>query len=193
MNLAQSRALIAFSIPLGVLSWLGLCYTVAMFALPEIFNEINQRHFDGFLAQPRLIWNSRLRSSAGRFVPGRKRLIASIPAIIEVATYLAEEKEAHALVRDTIAHEMIHYWLWVRGRPYGHSPEFYRKMEEMGVSRYNPVPRLRPARYLYRCPGCRVEFKTRKKLGDLACASCCKLHAGGLFDGRFRLRFESLL
>jgi predicted SprT family Zn-dependent metalloprotease len=158
-----------------------------MLDLQDLFQRINQGHFDGFLEPPVLRWNSRLRSSAGRFVPGSRRFFSQVPPAIEIASYLLEEPNAEALVADTLAHEMIHYWLWVRRRPYGHTSEFHAKMRLMGVSRYNSVPRQRPARYAYRCPACETEFLARRKLGVLACARCCKAHAGGRYDARFKL------
>jgi predicted SprT family Zn-dependent metalloprotease len=164
--------------------------------LVQLFEEINSRHFDGFLDPPKLKWNRRLRSSAGRFVPGARPWsiwAAERPPTIEIASYLLQEANALDLIRDTLAHEMIHYWLWVRRKPYGHTPEFWDKMTVMGVSRYNPVPRVRPYRYLYRCKGCRGEFPARRKLGLLACARCCKEHAGGRFDPRFELLLERKL
>jgi predicted SprT family Zn-dependent metalloprotease len=158
--------------------------------LHRLFERLNGRHFDGFLDPPELRWNSRLRSSAGRFIPGSRKHWRERPPVIEVATYLLSEAEAAALVVDTLGHEMIHYWLWVRQRPYGHTSDFWDKMQEMGVSRYNSVPRLRPYRYVYRCQGCERDFPARKKLGKLACADCCKRSAGGRFDARFQLRLD---
>lgn len=158
--------------------------------LVQVFDRVNAQHFDGFLDRPQLRWNTRLRTSAGRFRPGIRKYIELRPPLIEIATYLLEEAEAEALVLDTIAHEMIHYWLWVRRRPCGHTPEFMAKMRQMGVSRYNTVPRRRPYKYVYRCPACTRDFKTRRKLGSLACRACCDLHAGGRFDARFRLQLE---
>lgn len=161
--------------------------------LRQLFERINLAHFDGFLDAPVLRWNSRLRSSAGRFFPGSRRFPELRQPAIEVASYLLEESTAEALIADTMAHEMIHYWLWVRRKPYGHTAEFMQKMREMGVSRYNPVPRPRPYKYIYRCSGCSTEFPARRRLGLLACAKCCKLHAGGKFDIRFKLElFRSL-
>lgn len=185
--------------------------------LAKLFQQLNEQHFDGFLDLPDLKWNSRLRSSAGRFIPGRSEqkrgknkgsltarlaamagisragthsVAAQRPAQIEVATYLAQEGESARHIRDTLAHEMIHYWLWVRGRPYGHTPEFYEKMEQVGTTRYNPVPRTRPYKYSYRCPNCAENFQARRKLGPLACAKCCKSHSGGRYDSRFQLKLE---
>jgi hypothetical protein len=88
---------------------------------------------------------------------------------------------------------MIHYWLWVRRRPYGHTPEFFEKMRILGTTRYNPVPRLRPFRYVYRCLACEGEYPARRKLGPLACARCCKQHSNGKYDVRFRLELHRKL
>jgi predicted SprT family Zn-dependent metalloprotease len=155
--------------------------------LHQAFLRINETHFDGFLDPPALCWNSRLRSSAGRFIPGSRKFWNDLPPVIEIASYLMDEANSEALILDTLAHEMIHYWLWVRRRPYGHTPEFWDKMTAMGVSRYNPVPKLRPYRYVYCCPSCGGQFPARRKLGTLACARCCKAHSGGRYDSRFRL------
>ena len=157
------------------------------------FEQINEAYFEGFLEAPVLRWNSRLRSSAGRFIPGSRRFFLEAPPVIEIAKYLLEENECAALVADTLGHEMIHYWLWVRRQPYGHTPAFWDKMTLMGVSRYNTVPRARPYRYIYRCSSCAHEFFARKKLGDLACAACCKQFSGGKFDSRFKLFLERQL
>lgn len=111
--------------------------------------------------------------------------------VIEVARYLLEEPNSEELVKDTLGHEAIHFWLWVRGLPFGHTAEFYSKMKEMGVSRYNQVPRRRPPKYLYTCPGCKGEFPARRRLRDLACLRCCKAHANGRYDARFKLSLAS--
>mgnify|MGYP001565548837 CR=1 FL=1 len=164
------------------------CSTVSpVIDLDQAYEDMNIRFFDGFLPAPELAWNSRLRSSAGRFLPGVRRGPWSRPARIEVAGYLREESNAVELIVDTMGHEMIHYWLWLMGRPYGHTPEFLAKMKEMGVSRYNSVPRVRPYKYLYRCPECLKSFPARRRLGPLACASCCRRHGSGKFDHRFKL------
>jgi predicted SprT family Zn-dependent metalloprotease len=155
--------------------------------LNQLFREINQNHFEGFLDPISLQWNSRLRSCAGRFFPGSRKYFRTHPPRIEVALYLTEEENSLALIADTIAHEMIHYWLWARRKPYGHTAEFLSKMREMGVSRYNPVPRIRPYKYLYQCLSCKKDFPSRKRLGTLACAECCKKHSQGKYDARFKL------
>lgn len=159
--------------------------------LKVYFDKINLKHFDGFLEAPELRWNSRLRSSAGRFRPGRRKFFQQCPPLIEIATYLQNHPQAAHLIEDTMGHEMIHYWLWVRRKPYGHSAGFVEKMKQMGVSRYNSAPKLRPYKYLYQCNKCGREFPTRKKLGTLACAECCKRHSNGKFDRQFILNLKS--
>lgn len=156
------------------------------------FRELNNLHFDGFLDPPTLRWNTRLRASAGRFTPGRRKFLSEAPPVIELATYLLSEPDGERLVKDTLGHEMIHYWLWVRRRPYGHTEEFHAKMRAMGVSRYNSVPKLRPPKYTYECPECRSTFPARRRLGPLACRRCCDDKAGGRYDRRFSLRLLEL-
>lgn len=153
--------------------------------LIQIFDEINAQHFDGFLDRPTLQWNAKFRTSAGRFFPGNRN--GDVEARIEIAAYLLDVENSTVHIRDTLAHEMIHFWLWVRRKPYGHTDAFKEKMQAMGASRYNSVARLQPYKYVYVCENCRKEFKTRRKIGVLACLSCCKEFSEGKFDVRFRL------
>lgn len=155
--------------------------------LEQVFERINRKYFDGFLEQPTLVWNSRLRSSAGRFIPGSRKYFLENPAIIELASYLLNETAAEKLIEDTIAHEMIHYWLWLRKRPYGHTDEFFAKMKLIGCSRYNTAPRLRPVRYIYHCASCEKPFPVKKILKNLACSECCRKYSNGKYDRRFQL------
>lgn len=157
--------------------------------LNNLFAELNERHFKGVLSPPVLRWNSRLRASCGRFIPGKRNALywRQSPPVIEIATYLLEEENSLNHVTDTLGHEMIHYWLWSRRKRYGHGSEFVEKMREMGVSRYNPVPRRRPYNHVYRCPSCGKDFPARRKLGNLACLSCCRRFSGGRYDRQFRL------
>ncbi len=162
--------------------------------LQDLFYEINDQHFDGFLDFPRLVWNSRLRTSAGRFFPGVRLWLEQpwdVPEQhyprIEVAAYLLEQENARAYVYDTMGHEMIHFWLWVRRKPYGHTPEFMQKMKQMGVSRYNTVPKTGSVKYIYKCNSCQKTFPAKRKLGPIACRQCCETYAQGLYDPRFRI------
>jgi predicted SprT family Zn-dependent metalloprotease len=156
--------------------------------LTKIFQELNEEHFEGELPLPKLNWNPRLSSTAGRFTPGsRSRFFGRDPQI-EVATYLTGIPDGWLHVRDTVLHEMIHYLLWHRRRPYGHSAEFHQILKRVGAKRYNPVPKQRPVKYFYECPACLTQVPARRRIGMYACASCCERHNNGRFAERFRLR-----
>ncbi len=155
--------------------------------LHPIFDELNQQHFKGELPLPHLVWNPRLSSTAGRFCPGSRAFFRPRPPIIEVATYLSELPDGAMHVRDTVLHEMIHYYLWHRNRPHGHTAEFHAIMRKVGAKRYNPVPKERAALHWYECPNCKHGFPTRRRLGISACAKCCGKFARGQYDERFRL------
>ena len=134
---------------------------------------------------PKLAWNSRLASTAGRFGPG-------IPwhgtrPIIEVAAYLRELADGELHVRDTVLHEMIHYWLWHQGLPYGHTAEFHAKMKITGAKRFNPVPKIRPIKHHYQCRECKNIVPARRRLADVACSRCCNQFNGGVFSREYRL------
>ena len=154
--------------------------------LVKLFTEWNLKAFQGQLLRPELRWNSRLKATAGRFIPD-----PDCP-VIEIATYLNQEENAEYLIKDTLGHEMIHYWLFMNERPFGHGSEFYQKMEAIGVSRYNPVPKHRPFKHCYVCDHCEQKILVRKRLKTAACADCCNLHANGQYHPEYNLRLEPL-
>jgi predicted SprT family Zn-dependent metalloprotease len=165
---------------------------LAQLDLQAAFQTLNCNHFDGFLDPPQIDWNTRLRTCAGRFSPGRPRSKSreEIHPKIEIARYIIDLERAEELVYDVLGHEMIHYWLWVRQQPYGHTTEFYSKLEEMGVSRYNPVPQRKRAAYVYHCKNCGSQFPSKKFHAALACAACCQKYSKGRFDHQFLLALK---
>ena len=157
--------------------------------LQKYFDRINRLHFDGCLDAPVLRWNTRLRTSAGLFFPGGRRGAYRSPPRIEIATYLQKQEEPEKSIEGAVAHESIHYWLWVLGRPYGHTPKFFEKMKLMGANRYSSAATARPMRYVYVCPACGREFPVARRLvRSLACTECCQKNAGGQYDLKFKLK-----
>jgi predicted SprT family Zn-dependent metalloprotease len=152
------------------------------FDLVRIFSEWNLKSFGGKLPVPQLRWNGRLKTSAGRFIPDPDCVA------IEIAEYLLDEPDAENLIRDTMGHEMIHYLLWFQKKPYGHTAEFYKVMESIGVSRYNTVPKHRPFKHCYVCESCDQKILVRKRLRGAACANCCNQYANGKYVARYRLK-----
>ena len=155
---------------------------MGQFDLVRMFSEWNLKSFGGVLPIPIVRWNARLKTSAGRFIPDPEKVT------IEIAAYLADEVDAESLIWDTLGHEMIHYWLYHRKMPYGHTTLFHQKMEEIGVSRYNTVPKHRPFRHCYLCRSCNQKIFVRKRLKTAACAACCNQFAEGKYHPQYKLR-----
>src|SRR5262249_9594960 len=120
--------------------------------------------------------------------PGSRQLLRPRPAQIEVATYLRDLPDGTMHVRDTVLHEMIHYFLWHQSRPHGHTAEFHRIMKKVGAKRYNTVPKEKAFKHWYECPHCRQGFPTRRRLGASACARCCGRFNQGRYHEKFRLQ-----
>lgn len=157
--------------------------------LIDFFQELNKKHFQEELPLPTLSWNSKLRTTAGRFSPGSRGFLKR-EAKIEIAAYLRELPDGKMHIQDTILHEMIHYYLWHKKRPYGHTPEFHAILKKVGAKRYNPVPKESPVKHWYECSYCRTKVPARRKLGRVACAACCKKYYGGKFSEKFLLRLS---
>lgn len=157
-------------------------------SLQSIFQELNHQHFEGVLPMPSIRWNGRLISCAGRFLPASRSLLRVRQPIIELSMRILEVPDSVDAMKCVLGHEMIHYWLWFNGRPFGHTTEFHRMMKKMGVPRYSPLPKRDP-KYLYVCPECSLEYpKQRKMTGSRACGVCCDKKNGGRFDRRFLLK-----
>lgn len=159
--------------------------------LEGLFQELNKRHFGEALPLPNLVWNSRLRSSAGRFAPGSRNPLRPRNPEIEVASYLKELADAEIHIRDTLLHEMVHYYLWHQKKPYGHTPEFHQILKRVGARRYNPVPKLSPVKYWYECKNCKKKIPARRKIRLSACADCCNRWNQGYFSEKFLLELSS--
>jgi predicted SprT family Zn-dependent metalloprotease len=155
--------------------------------LEQLFHELNRDHFRGELPLPKLGWNSRLSSTAGRFCTGSRNPIFPRPPVIEVASYLRDVQNGEMHVRDTVLHEMIHYYLWFKRRPHGHTPEFSQILKTVGAKRYNTVPKERDWKHWYECPSCSKGFHTRRKLNASACLTCCERFNAGRFTDKFLL------
>lgn len=166
--------------------------------LEVLWARLNARHFDSSLPPCRIEWSRRLTRAAGN-IDVRKRLVKlSIPLLIEAFadgrhhTVVGVRCESAAqAVEEILKHEMIHLWLFERGLPCGHTPEFRRKAREIGQPRTRhdiarPLPR---SGWIYSCPKCSAQIVRRKRFGRArACAACCRTWSNGAFDARFALR-----
>ncbi len=132
-----------------------------------------------------VIWNARLRSTAG---------YASYPAWrVELNPRL---REFPGQVDRTLRHELAHliaYHRAGRSRIEPHGAEWRESCAALGIPDEKachqlPLPRTRQQRRLvYRCAACGFTLhRVRRFRRPTACRSCCDQHNGGAYDKRFR-------
>lgn len=142
--------------------------------LTALFWELNSTCFGGILPPVPLELSGRLKTSGGQYFKKPSRMIR-----ISLRYFHADDPWRE--IRDTLGHEMVHYWLDFLGLPCGHTAAFRRKLAQHGFSRYS---RLVPpgVRWVYACHACRRTYLRRRR-GVWSCGPC----SGRRFDGRFLL------
>jgi predicted SprT family Zn-dependent metalloprotease len=141
-------------------------------------------------AELRVEWNSRLKTAAGR-ADYRQKLISLNPRLSEYPS------EIDRTLRHELAHILAQFCAG-RRRILPHGAEWQQACVDLGIAdekRCHNLPfpaRTYAARFVYHCPSCRQEFsRVRRLRRAVACLVCCRKHAGGEFDPRFRLRLLS--
>ena len=132
-----------------------------------------------------IVWNARLRSSAG---------FASFPAWrIELNPRL---REFAGQVERTMKHELAHLIAFQRAghtRIEPHGAEWRKACEDIGIPderahHHLPLPRNEVKRnFIYVCVSCGlVVRRVRRFRRYSACRTCCSRHGDGSYDERFR-------
>ncbi len=166
--------------------------------LQVLWMRLNARFFEGALPACRIEWSRRLSRSAGNIDVGKRLVKLSAPLLLDA---FADGREHIAVgvrcrssgeaVEEILKHEMIHLWLFERGLPCGHTPDFRRKAREIGQlkTRHDIARPLPKSGWIYTCARCQAQVVRRKKFGRArACARCCKQFSRGQFDACFTLR-----
>jgi predicted SprT family Zn-dependent metalloprotease len=165
--------------------------------LQVLWERLNRRFFEGTLPPCRIEWSRRLTRAAGNIDVRKRRVKLSVPLLIDAF----ENNSAHQVlgvrcedsasaVEEVLKHEAIHLWLFERGLPHGHTPQFRQKAREIGQPRTRhaiarPLPRTG---WVYTCAGCGAQIVRRKRFAAArACARCCRTFSNGKFDARFKL------
>jgi len=134
----------------------------------DFYQELNLFYFENKLPTCQLELSTRLTRTAGKIWPKSRLMRLSLPYHQH---YGSQE------LRNTILHEMIHLWLFEQKLPSGHTNRFRQKSEEVGLGeRINalPIP-PRPYKYIYACPTCCYEIRTRRKINS-SCGRCDKIY-----------------
>jgi predicted SprT family Zn-dependent metalloprotease len=132
-------------------------------------------------------WHGRLRTTAGQAYYA-KCLVRMNPKLMQFGM---EE------VDKTLRHELAHLVARFRAgrrRIAPHGAEWRQACRDLGLPDEKrchdlPLPRTRQrARHRYQCPQCRRGYdRVRPFRRAVACLECCRAHARGRFDERFRL------
>jgi predicted SprT family Zn-dependent metalloprotease len=163
--------------------------------LVDIWNDLNDRYFDGALPPIAIVWSGRLTSSVGMFLgqtgprsrrggmtfAKRREIRLSTPLL---APLMARSAFGRNELVSTLAHEMIHQWQYdiLKRRP-NHGPDFMRKMREMNrdgmlaVTVYHTLNKEVQAlsRFAWRCRRCgRIYRRQRRTIQPRRhhCGSC---------------------
>jgi len=100
--------------------------------IKNLFKTLNQKHFGNKINDIPVLWNNRMRTTAGRCVYARKRingLVDYIPTKIEMSDKLFRNNnyDIEKITR-TLTHEMVHAYLVQEFNERGHTAMFHRMM-----------------------------------------------------------------
>ena len=86
----------------------------------EIFNRFNQQYFNNELRRKyQIIFSRRMKTTYGRVSLEKKIIYLSINALKE---------KGWLELGKTLKHEMVHCWLYEKGKSWGHNKEFKTKL-----------------------------------------------------------------
>ncbi|WP_328515428.1 SprT family protein [Halobacillus yeomjeoni] len=116
----------------------------------------------------KIIFNARLRTTGGRYVPSRR--------IIEINPKYLDEIGMDE-VEGIIKHELCHYHLHIEGKGYAHrDPEFKELLKKTGSPRHcKPLPSMKKAEvHRYVCKKCGQQYPRKRRLNTkrYACGKC---------------------
>ena len=161
--------------------------------LEEAMQRLEELSGATFASKVNVVWNSRMRSTAGRaFWPEAK--VELNPKLISISL---EE------VRRTLLHELAHilaYHRCGRMRIAPHGEEWQIACADLGIpgeraTHSLPLPRRsQQKKWRYSCPSCGEGVdRVRQMKRYVACYSCCQKFNGGKYDKKFLLVSEQIV
>ena len=148
--------------------------------IEQIFQDANSRYFGGTITEPKFRLNRRMRNA------GRVDLNAWQ---MDISISYHEKYGWDGELRNTVKHEMIHLYLKQIGKPTGHN-QCFREMVARIECTLHSKPNKRSYKYIFECPHCLKEYRTRKWIGErYSCGKC----SHGSFNGKYVLEFKKRL
>ncbi len=84
------------------------------------FDRINQQSFNAELSRGyEVTFTRRMKTTEGTALPEKKKIFLSMTEL---------GKSGWSETEETLKHEMVHCWLYEKGRPWGHNREFKAKL-----------------------------------------------------------------
>ncbi|MDR0297324.1 MAG: SprT family protein [Streptococcaceae bacterium] len=131
--------------------------------LTEFVNRLSLTYFERpFLHTAR--WNSRLRTTGGRFFPKDKHL--------DFNPKMAGDALAFKKI---VLHELCHYHLYLQHKGYQHKDaDFKQLLEKVGGSRFAPQIAPRKINHLYGCKTCGQTYPRTRRINTrvMRCGKC---------------------
>jgi len=129
--------------------------------------------------------NGRLKRACGRFV---YYVRSGEPKVVEMNKEFVENNEP-VVVLDVLRHELVHYALFMQGKPHadGH-PVFEKELKRLGIVSQKTIDQYTIASkmQIYGCADCNHEFKMTRRLRNNGANHRCNC-GGRLVDKGKRL------
>lgn len=137
--------------------------------LQQLVSDLSKQFFNKpFVNQA--VFNSRLRTTGGRYLPNKRKIEINPKYIDELGI-----EETIGIIK----HELCHYHLHIEGKAFGHGDSAFKKLlRETNSPRYcQPLPSERKKGsffYKYRCLSCGQLYKRKRKVNikRYSCGRC---------------------
>ncbi|WP_440896785.1 SprT family protein [Amphibacillus sp. Q70] len=137
--------------------------------LQQLVSDISKQFFNKPFVNE-AVFNSRLRTTGGRYLPGKRRIEINPKYIDELGM-----EETIGIIK----HELCHYHLHIEGKAFGHGDSTFKKLlSETNSPRYcQPLPSEKNKTsffYKYRCLSCGQLYKRKRKVNikKYSCGRC---------------------
>ncbi|WP_226585469.1 SprT family protein [Halobacillus litoralis] len=134
--------------------------------LQQWTEDLSQKFFDKpFLDD--VYFNSRLRTTGGRYIPSKKTIEINPKYVVEL-----DGAELEGIIK----HELCHYHLHIEGKGFCHrDPEFKELLKKTGSPRFcTPLPSQEKNLHLYICSDCGQAYQRKRRVDTkrFRCGKC---------------------